>query len=68
MSDEIKPNPIREINDQWFNIEIPLQLACFERGYHRWGRDKYAGSDGAGGPDPTQGYHNCLDCYRCEPL
>lgn len=55
-------NPMRMIDGDWFNAEIEIELKCFERGKHRWGRDRFA--DEAG----VQGYHNCLDCYRCEPL
>lgn len=53
---------VKELNGEWFDTGDKLERECFERGKHRWGRDKFA--DEAG----VQGYHNCIDCYRCEPL
>lgn len=62
MKSEIMLSPMQEINGEWFNTEFPLERTCFERGKHRWGRDKFADEVG------VQGYHTCLDCYRCEFL
>lgn len=60
--------PVVALNGEWFDLGNCFERECHARGRHKWGKDRYAGDDGDGGPDLTQGYHHCLHCFRIEPL